>query len=148
MIEQESRWCALMACSDTLYWAVPQNCLAEIVTMHTARTTPPERIRWRGESVPVLCFSEEQAGWRDEQAGAGLLAILLGLRDEGCDYWAVAIRGDGLTVRNLAEEDLQEAPEELQEGSTAAFRLAGRVYQVPDLPAIQRQVAATLQDVA
>lgn len=145
MSDETSRWCALLPCSDELSLAVPQNCLAEIVTMHTAQEHPPEKIRWRGESVPVVNFSQGHAGWREDKSGTGLLAIFRGLRGEGCNYWAVAVRGEGLKVKDIAAEPIEDVPDEVLELATAAFRLDGKVYQVPDLTTLQQKITSGLE---
>ena len=145
MTDDTSHWCALLPCSGELSLAVPQNCLAEIVTMHTTRERPPEKIRWRGQSVPVIDFAPEQAGWREEQSGTGLLAIFCGLQGEGCDYWAVAVRGQGLAVKDIGAEEIEDVPEEVLELGSAAFKLDGTIYQVPDLTALQQKITAGLQ---
>lgn len=146
MTDNEARWSVLLPCSDGLALAVPQNCLAEIVTLHAAREKPPEKIRWRNESVPVINFArDEESGWREEHGGSGLLAIFRGLQGEGCDYWAIAVRGEGLKVRNLAVENIEDAPEEVLEIATAAFTLDDRIYQVPDLTSLQQKIAASLE---
>ena len=145
MTDDVSRWCALLPCSAELSLAVPQSCLAEIVTLHTTRERPPEKIRWRGESVPVIDFAPEQPGWREEQSGTGLLAIFRGLQGEGCDYWAVAVRGQGLAVKDIAAEEIDDTPNEVLELASAAFKLDGTIYQVPDLTALQQKITAGLQ---
>ncbi len=146
MSDDASRWCALLPCSSSLYLAVPQNCLAEIVTLHGSQEQPPQKVRWRGESVPVLNFAmEEETGWREEESGAGLLAIFRGLRNEGCDYWAIAVRGEGIAVKDIAAEGIEDAPEEVLELATAAFTLNDRVYQVPDLTSLQHKIAKSLE---
>jgi len=146
MIDDASHWCALLPCSSNLSLAVPQNCLAEIVTLHTAREEPPEKIRWRGNSVPVVNFAPQgSSGWREERGGTGLLAIFRGLQGEGCDYWAIAVRGEGLKVTNITAEGIEDAPDETLELSTTAFRLNDKIYQVPDLTSLQQKIAASLE---
>ncbi len=146
MKDDASRWCALLPCGGGLNLAVPQNCLAEIVTVHTARERPPEKIRWRDQPLPVVDFAlEESTGWRDERSGAGLLAIFRGLQGEGCDYWAIAVRGQGMTVKDVSAEDVSDEPSEVLELATAAFSLDGTIYQVPDLTGLQRKIAASLE---
>lgn len=146
MTDDTSRWCALLPCSDTLSLAVPQNCLAEIVTLHTAKEQPPEKIRWRDVSLPVINFAGDQApGWREERGGTGLLAIFRGLQGEDCDYWAIAVRGEGLKVKDIAAEAIEDVPEEVLELATAAFSLDGTIYQVPDLTRLQQKIAAMMQ---
>jgi len=148
MKDDSLRWCVLIPCSKTESWAVPQNCLAEIVTLHAASEQPPEELQWRGQSVPVLDFGYDDGSlWREQLGGAGLIAVFLGLEGEGCDYWAVAVRGKGLAVTAIAPDDVEDAPDAVQEHSTNAFSLGGVVYQVPDLAALQKKIAAS-QEVA
>ena len=148
MKDEASRWCALLPCSASLNLAVPQNCLAEIVTLHTQREHPPETIRWRDHSLPVIDFGQQEqnaARWREERSGTGLLAIFRGLQGEGCDYWAIAVHGEGLKMKNIAAEQIEEQPDEVIELATAAFSLDGIIYQVPDLTELQRKIAASLE---
>ena len=110
--------------------------------MPAAEDCPPQEISWRGELIPVLDFgSGGDLPWRDSRAGSGLIAVLLGSRDENCQYLGMAVRGDGLGVASLAEDGIEDQPEEVQEYATAAFRMRGNVYQVPDILALQRAVA-------
>jgi len=148
MSDDSSRWCVLIPCSKTESWAVPQNCLAEIVTLPATSEQPPEEILWRDQAVPVLDFGyDDGSRWREQRGGSGLLAVFLGLEGEGCDYWAVAVRGEGLAVTALAPDDIEDAPDAVLEHSTGAFSLQGHVYQVPDLAALQKKIAAS-QEVA
>ena len=98
MTDNTKRWCVLIPCSSTETWAVPQNCLGEIVTLYTDSTRPPDEITWRGRTVPVLDFgSDDGSVWREPRRGAGLVAIFLGLKGEGCEYWGLAVRGQAPT---------------------------------------------------
>jgi len=143
--EAESHWCVLLPCSGSEFWAVPQNALAEIVTLHAVPEQPPEELQWRSESVPVLDFGRDDGSrWRERLGGSGLVAVLLGLEGEGCDYWGVALRGEGLAVRRVVPADVQDAPDAVAEHATAAFVLGGVTYQVPDLVALQRRIAASM----
>ncbi len=144
MTEDDARWCVLLPCSESELWAVPQNCLAEIVTLQAATDRPPPVLSWRGETVPVLDLGGDSAApWREARHGTGLVAVFLGLRGEGCRYWGVAIRGQGLSIENLAGQSLREEPAaHLSEHANAAFQLRGVTYQVPDLVSLQRTVAA------
>jgi len=119
-------------------WAIPQNCLAEIVTLQNAGVTPPDRISWRGEEVPVLDLGGPP--WREPGGDSGLVAVILGLKGQGNDYWAVALRGEGLAVKNIANEKIKDLPDRVTERSTSAFELHEVLYQVPDLPELQKQV--------
>jgi hypothetical protein len=148
MSDDSSRWCVLIPISKTESWAVPQNCLAEIVTLPATSEQPPEELPWRGQAVPVLDFGYDDGScWREQLGGSGLLAVFLGLEGEGCDYWAVAVRGKGLAVTALAPGEIKDAPDGVLEHSTGAFSLHGAVYQVPDLAALQKKIA-TSQEVA
>ena len=148
MTDSSSRWCVLMSCSASESWAVPQNCLAEIVTVHGVSEQPPEELSWRGVNVPVLDFGyDDESEWREQHGGSGLIAIFLGLAGEGCDYWGVAIRGGGLAVKRLADEDIADTPEAILQHATAAFTLQGVAYQVPDLSVLQKKIANS-QEVA
>ena len=68
----------------------------------------------------------------------------LGLAGQGQDYWALAIRGEGLSVRQVQAQDCEDRPEEQLDYALAAFALGDVTYQVPDLPALQQRA----QDVA
>lgn len=142
MSESTKQWCVLIPCSSTETWAVPQNCLGEIFSVHTYNEEPPKQVEWRGETVSVLDFgSDDGPQWRDPGRGAGLVAVFLGLKGEGCSYWAVAVRGDGLRVVNLAGEDVEDMPEQVVEHATAAFSFRGVLCQVPDLDSFQKKIA-------
>jgi len=144
MSENSSRWCVLLPCSKTESWAVPQNCLAEIVTVHGADERPPEDINWRGEAIPVLDFGRDDGScWRDTH-GSALVAVILGLEGDACKYWGLAIRGDGLGTIDINEETLEDVPDAALEHASTAFRLRDTVYQVPDLPTLQRQISESL----
>ena len=96
MTDDTTHWCVLMPCSKTESWAVPQNSIAEIVTLQATTEQPPEELEWRGQTIPVLDFGfDEDCSWREQLGGTGLIAIFLGLKGEGCDYWGVAVRGVG-----------------------------------------------------
>lgn len=142
MSDKASRWCVFLPCSEEEVWAIPQNCLAEIVTLHDAGEYPPEQIMWRGREVPVMDLGDSgETPWRDPAGKTGLVAVILGLQGQGSEYWAVALRGDGLAVRDLGTERLRDAPDRILERSTSAFTLQDAVYQVPDLQELQKQVA-------
>jgi hypothetical protein len=144
MTDDTSRWCVLMPCSKTEAWAVPQNCLAEIVTLHDVAEQPPDEILWRGVSVSVLDFGDDDgSAWREHHGDTGLIAIILGLEGEGCDYWGVAVRGEGLAVKRVAAGDVEDLPDAVREHASAAFNLHGTAYQVPDLAALQKKIAAS-----
>ena len=130
--------CVLLPCASNRRWAVPQNCLAEIVTLPAQGETVPAEVQWRGLDIPVMDFGAQgNVPFRDAQNGNGLVAVMLGVRGSGCDYWGLALRGGGLTVRHIDESQCQDKPEAIQEHSLAAFELDGQTFQVPDLPALQ-----------
>ncbi|MFK8047241.1 MAG: hypothetical protein AB8B81_02285 [Halioglobus sp.] len=139
--EKPARWCVFLPCSEQEVWAIPQNCLAEIVTLQNADTTPPAQITWRGKQVPVLDLGgPEDPSWCDASGESGLVAVILGLKGQGNDYWAVALRGEGLAVKNIANENIIDLPDRVTERSTSAFELHEVLYQVPDLPELQKHV--------
>ena len=143
MSEELSGYCVLLPCSSDRCWVVPQCCLGEIVTVPTDDNQPPARVSWRGEMVPVVDFGpQDSLPWRDHRAGAGLVAVILGQQDKGCRYFGVAVRGPTLGVSRLAEEEIEDLPEAVQDYSSAAFRMNGTVYQVPDLLALQLAIGA------
>ena len=146
MTDDAKQWCVLIPCSNTETWAVPQNCLAEIMTLKTDTALPPDEVNWRGRTVPVLDFgSDDGSLWREPHRGAGLVAIFLGLRGEGCEYWGVAVRGEGLKVVSLSPEEVEDMPERTSQHATAAFIFNGVLCQVPDLDSFQKNIAVTQQ---
>ena len=146
MSEEMNRWCVLIPCSQSETWAVPQNCLAEIVTLQCGEECPPSEIEWRGTTVPVVDFGlEEGPDWCDPRRGAGLVAVFLGLAGEGCEYWGVAVRGDGLRATRLQPEEAADAPGKALPHATAAFEYRGVLCQVPDLDRLQRTITADRQ---
>jgi hypothetical protein len=143
MTDNTARWCVLIPCSKTETWAVPQNCLGEIVTLKTDSELPPDEVNWRDRVVPVLDFgSDDGSLWREPRRGTGLIAIFLGLKGEGCEYWGMAVRGEGLRVVSLSPEEVEDLPEQVGEHATAAFNYHGVLCQVPDLDGFQKTVAA------
>ena len=150
METEDSRHCVLLPCSSTEHWAVQQNCLAEIVTLSGAEDeSPPAQIEWRGQTVPVLDLGEsDQASWRESQGRTGLIAIFLGLEGEGLDYWGLALRGSGLGTANLLESEIEDFDASDNELHSAAFKIDNKVYQVPDLFALQRQMTQTCAEMA
>lgn len=146
MTDDAKQWCVLIPCSSTETWAVPQNCLAEIMTLNVDTALPPDEVNWRGRTVPVLDFgSDDGSLWREPHRGTGLVAIFLGLRGEGCEYWGVAVRGEGLKVVSLAPEEVEDMPERASQHATAAFNFNGVLCQVPDLDSFQKKIAVTQQ---
>ena len=145
MSESAARMCVLLPLGGGQQWAVPQSCLAEILTLQPEGDEPPGSVSWRGVDVPVLdCGSASGSPWLDSRTGAGLVAVILGLGGQACDYWAVALRGGGLAVRRLEDDACEDQPEAVADHALAAFSLDGSLYQVPDLPALQQQAAATV----
>jgi hypothetical protein len=141
----EERMCVLLPLGEELQWAVPQSCLAEIITLQPECTGPPASVAWRGLDVPVLDLGEGGAEpWLDSRTGAGLIAVMLGVAGQGCDYWAVALRGVGVAAHRLVADDCEDRPDAIGDNALAAFSLNGNVYQVPDLPALQQQAAASM----
>lgn len=146
MTDENLRWCVLIPCSETETWAVPQICLAEIYTLSTDLEVPPEEIDWRDRKVPVLDLGAGDGDtWREARRGSGLIAIFLGLEGEACEYWGVAIRGEGLSVARVAPDAVSDMPDAMAEHATAAFGLDGEVYQVPDLGGVQKKLAEARQ---
>ncbi len=142
--EQQGQWCIFLPCSEDERWAVPQNALAEIVTLHPEGDQPPEELSWRGESVPVLDLGHDgQAPWKERSGGTGLVAVFLGLEGDSCRYWGLALRGEGLSVKCVAASQIHDTSEGVEEHASSAFVLDGVTYQVPDLRAMQRQIVAT-----
>ena len=82
--------------------------------------------------------------WRERVGGTGLVAVFLGLEGENCKYWGMAVRGTDLAVKQLLPDQVDDAPDEVVEHASAAFTLDGIIYQVPDLVALQRRVAASM----
>jgi hypothetical protein len=143
MAQKSSQWCVFLPCSEAEVWALPQNCLAEIVTIPADGEVPPQHILWRGREVPVLNLDDTASlPWRQRQGGTGLVAVMLGLRGEGCEYWAVALRGDGLGMLDLAEQKVEDCPDRALGRSVGAFKMDGAVYQIPDLLELQREITA------
>lgn len=146
MSQESTTSCVLIPISSAENWAVPQNCLAEILTVNADAETPPESVSWRGREIPVLDFGAQgDARWNQERIGTGLVAVFLGLAGEGCEYWGVALRGEGLAIARLDSEQVTEAPDSVVEHASAAFRFQECVYQVPDLDGLQKKLAASVQ---
>lgn len=146
MSEDASRWCVFIPVSKTETWAVPQICLAEILTLQSSADQPPEEVQWRGRTVPVVDFGvDDGSQWRESQRDSGLVAIFLGLEGEGCEYWAVAVRGDGLAARKVAPREVHDVPDSVVEHATAAFSYHGVVCQVPDLDSLQKTITLRAQ---
>jgi hypothetical protein len=146
MTDNTKRWCVLIPCSKTETWAIPQNCLGEILTLQGDTELPPDEVSWRGRKVPLLDFgSDDGSLWREPRRGTGLVAIFLGLKGEGCEYWGVAVRGEGLRVVGLSPEEVEDVPERVSQHATAAFNFKGVLCQVPDLDSFQKKIAVSQQ---
>ena len=146
MTENTKHWCVLLPISKTETWAIPQNCLGEIVTLHTGEEQPPGEVSWRNRMVPVLDLGGDDGSlWREPRRGTGLIAIFLGLKGEDCEYWGVAVRGGGLKAVSLGAEEVEDRPEDAAEYATAAFNYHGVLCQVPDLDRLQKKIAISQQ---
>ena len=147
---EDTRHCVLLPCSSKEHWAVPQNCLAEIVTLAvTEDESPPAQIDWRGRTVPVLDLgASDDAPWKEAHGRTGLIAVFLGLEGEGLDYWGLALRGPGLGTANLEGEEMEDLDVQDSGIYAASFRLDEKVYQVPDLFALQQQMTETASELA
>ena len=98
MRESAKRWCVLIPCSSAETWAVPQNCLGEIFTVHTDNERPPGQVEWRGETVPVLDFGQDDGSqWRDPGRGAQPVP------------YRRAVRGNGLCRHTHGHRDRHDA---------------------------------------
>jgi len=116
------------------------------MTLNVDTALPPDEVSWRGRTVPVLDFGRDDGSlWRGQHRGIGLVAIFLGLRGEGCEYWGVAVRGKGLKVVSLSPEEVEDMPEQAREHATAAFNFDGVLCQVPDLDSFQKKIAISQQ---
>lgn len=141
-----SRWCVLLPCSKHERWAVPQNCLAEIVTLPTDSEEPPEQLNWRGQELSVLNLDQDsELPWRDVRAGTGLVAVMLGLKGGAWEYFGVALRGAGLGMKDLAGEAIEDVPELAVEGAASAFRMRDEIYQIPQLQELHERHSAQQQ---
>lgn len=140
----DSGMCVLLACAGGDHWALPQHCLAEILTLAVEEELPPGQVTWRGCSIPVIVVGEPGAGdnhWRDRHSGTGLVAVIPGLPEGACEYWAVAILGQGLRLCAIDGEAIEEAPQQARDYASAAFEMAGVTYQVPDLRRMQAELS-------
>ena len=82
MSENIKRWCVLVPCSKTQTWAVPLNCLAEVVTLHTDALSPPGELSWRDRRVPILDLGgDDDSQWRSEARGTGHRRIVIQKRE-------------------------------------------------------------------
>ncbi|MEM1112861.1 MAG: hypothetical protein AAGI11_13195 [Pseudomonadota bacterium] len=134
-LERMARWCVFLPCSERETWAVPQNALGEIVTIADASPEPPTVVLWRDHEVPVLDLGREGgAPWRENHGGTGRVAVFLGLEGQDRPYWALALRGQGLSMDALTDDHLEAVgEEEVEMHALGAFKLRGQRYQIPDL---------------
>jgi len=132
-----------LPCGENRCWVVPQNCLAEIVTLQAEHESPPNSIQWRGHTVPVIDYGVQQLGsWRDN-FGTGFIAVMLGLEGSELPVWGVLLRPCAkLTSRRLADEDFQEVQESDEALTFATFSYQDERYEVPHLENIQRTLQA------
>ncbi len=141
MSEVRVRRCLFLPCSAGEIWALPTSCLAEIVTLYDVDPLPPEWIKWRGQQVPVLDLDGNQsARWRDSRSGSGMVAVLLGIAGLDCHYLGVALRGAGLGLHEVPENEMEDCPDEIFARSVGAFRWRDTLYQIPDLLALLKEV--------
>lgn len=134
-------WCVFLPCREGETWAVPTRCLAEIVTLTEAGDQPPAHIDWRGARIPVLDLGgDERPEWREAHSGSGRIAVIHGVEGGDREFWALALRGDGLGMESLDENCVEETSEETAAHCTGAFRFRERLYQVPDMVALQQQL--------
>ena len=144
MSVDDRQWCIFLPCGNGDTWAVPQNAVAEIVTVEGHSSEPPKTIMWRGRNLPVVDPSTDKStAWRDKYGRSGLVAVILGLEGEELEYWGVALRGEGLTIKDMRSETVEEAQDEAQERSLTAFRLNQHVVQIPDLAKMQHELQST-----
>ncbi len=143
MSDDVKHFCVLIPCSEQETWAVPQNCLAEIITLPIESEMPPEQVEWRGRTIPVVHLGERAgAGWGDHGCDTGLIAVFLGLEGDGCRYWGLAVHGELLKMAQIQPEDIEDAPECVSANASAAFHYQGQLCQVPDLDSVQKRILA------
>lgn len=137
MNKTASTQCVVLPCTERDLWAVPDNCLAEIVTRPADASAPPRQITWRGEQVPVLDLQAgDDAHWGAAHGGTGLIAVLLGPGATGIAYWGVVLRSAGLRVQAVTEA-VEDAADDAADYALTAFRQDGVLYQVPDLATLE-----------
>jgi len=147
MTEQTPCWCVLIPCSENLNWALPQNCLGEIVSAPDYQDTPPKVMLWRGCEIPVIDLGDEtdpRLGDRLQEGDNGLVAVVLGLQDDPFPYWGLQIHGTQLAVKDLSAEPLEDIHQDTADLCSTAFQLAGDAYQVPDLAKVQNLLSDRL----
>ncbi|MEP0201085.1 MAG: hypothetical protein ABJ084_12070 [Halioglobus sp.] len=140
----ERQWCIFLPCGNGDTWAVPQNAVAEIVTVEADSSEPPATLMWRGRNVPVVDpGTDKSTPWRDKYGRSGLVAVMLGLEGEELEYWGVAVRGEGLTIKDMRSETVEDAQDQAHEHALTAFRLNQHVVQIPDLAKMQHELQST-----
>ena len=141
MTRDERQWCVFLPFGSGETWAVSQNVVAEIVTMPATSPEPPGELIWRGRTVPVFDPGvATQTPWCDQYGRTGLVAVLLGLEDGDLQYWGVALRGEGLTIKDMHREAVEDAREEAHADAITAFRLNQQLVQIPDLAMMQHKL--------
>ena len=85
---------------------------------------------------------KNESSWRDKRAGTGLVAVMLGLQGGAWKYCGVALRGEGLGMKDLASESIEDASDHALESSTSAFSMGGEIYQVPNLQELHTRIPA------
>ncbi len=128
--------CILLPCHGGQTWAVPPNCLVEIALLPAAST---DRVSWRDRDIPL--FAVAAAAPRPDPCPC---AIFLGMKDQSCDFWALALADCGAQAVTLTAAALQEQPDQIQPDCLSAFRFEGQLCQVPDLPALHARLASAL----
>lgn len=141
---EERQWCIFLPCGRGEMWAVSQNAVAEIVVVDAMISQPPEQLMWRGKNLPVL---DPGLGtgtpWCEKPGCTGLVAVMLGLEGAELEYWGLALRGEGLTIKDIRRETVEDAQEQAHEHAVTAFRLHEQLVQIPDLAMMQHQLQST-----
>ena len=147
MSSEQRQWCVFLPLGSGESgetWAVPQNVVAEIVTVNEADAVPPVDLAWRGRTLPVFDpGADSQTPWCNEFGRTGLVAVLLGLEGAALEYWGLALRGDGLTIKDMRTETVQDARDEAYTHAITAFRLNEQLVQIPDLALMQHKLQST-----
>ena len=137
----ERQWCIFLPCGKGETWAVSHNAVAEIVAVDAVGVEPPEQLMWRGNNLAVF---DPGLGtgtpWREAPGSTGHVAVLLGLEGAALEYWGVALRGEGLTIKDLRREVIEEAQDRAKEHAVTAFRLHDQLVQIPDFAMMQHQL--------
>ena len=90
-------------------------------------------MRWPNEPLP----DRSARSLDDDLLSRGLGPSLPRVPEAG---WGVALRGQGLGMKDVGAEELQDCPDEALPSSVGAFRMGGVLYKVPDLLELQRSV--------